>query len=71
MSIISISLPEEIVEELDNFSKKTGRGISEIVKEALSIYLWETKLKEIQKTLAPQAKELGIITEEDVFEVIS
>jgi predicted DNA-binding protein len=49
--ILSISLPENISEELDRFAKSTGRNKSDIVKESLSMFFWETKLKKVQKKL--------------------
>ncbi len=70
-TIISISLPEELAKELNNFAKKTGRNKSDIVKESLSLFLWEMKFKEFQKRLSPRAKKLGIVTEEDVYKNIS
>jgi metal-responsive CopG/Arc/MetJ family transcriptional regulator len=69
--ILSISLPENISEELDRFAKSTGRNKSDIVKESLSMFFWETKLKKVQKKLGMKAKKLGIISEEDVFKAIS
>ena len=70
-TVLSVSLPENISAELDNFSKKTGRNKSDIVKESLSLFLWDMKLKAVQKRLGPKAKELGIVSEEDVFKAIS
>lgn len=49
----------------------TGRNKSDIVKESLSMFLWEMKLKAVHKKLGPKAKKLGIVSEEDVFKTIS
>ena len=57
--------------ELDRLAKRTGRNKSDIVKESLSMFLWEMKLKAVQKRLGPKAKKLGIVSEEDVFKAIS
>lgn len=70
-TVLSISLPKEISKELNGFARKTGRNKSDIVKEALSLFLWEMKLKEVQKRLGARAKRAGIVTEEDVFREIS
>jgi metal-responsive CopG/Arc/MetJ family transcriptional regulator len=69
--ILSVSLPENISKELDRFSKSTGRNKSDIVKESLNMFFWETKLKKVQKKLGLKAKKLGIVSEEDVFKAIS
>jgi len=70
-TVVSISLPGEIAKELNNLAKKTGRNKSDIIKEALSLFLWETKLKDVQRRLGRRAKKIGIVTEEDVFREIS
>jgi predicted DNA-binding protein len=70
-TVLSVSLPENISEDLDKFAKSTGRNKSDIVKESLSLFLWEMKLKAVQRKLAPKAKKLGIVSEEDVFKAIS
>ena len=70
-SVLSISLPEKIAEELNAFASETGRNKSDVVKESLSIFLWENKFRKAQKMLLPRAKAAGIVTEEDVFREIS
>jgi predicted DNA-binding protein len=70
-TVLSVSLPEKMAEELDRLAGITGRNKSDIVKESLSLFLWEMKLKAVQKKLGPKAKKLGIVNEEDVFKAIS
>jgi predicted DNA-binding protein len=59
-TVLSVSLPENISEELDKFAKNTGRNKSDIVKESLSLFLWEMKLKAVQKKLAQKQKSLAL-----------
>jgi predicted DNA-binding protein len=70
-TVLSVSLPGKMAEELDRLASITGRNKSDIVKESLSLFLWEMKLKAVQKKLGPKAKKLGIVSEEDVFKAIS
>lgn len=70
-TVLSVSLPKKIAKELNAFSKETGRNKSDIVKESLSLYLWETKLHKAQMIFSSKAKSLGIITEDDMFREIS
>ncbi len=70
-SVLSVSLPEKIASELDEYAKNTGRNKSDIVKESVSIYLWEAKFRDIRKRLGIKAKKAGVVTEEDVFKVVS
>ena len=70
-SVLSISLPEKLAKELDAFAKETGRSKSDIVRESLSLYLWEARFKRLRKQIMPLAKKGGFINEEDVFEQVS
>lgn len=70
-TVLSVSLPEGVSEELEKFAKSTGRNKSDIVKESLRLYLWETKLRAVQRKLGPKAKKVGIVSEEDVFKIVS
>jgi predicted transcriptional regulator len=70
-TVLSVSLPDQMAAELDALAKATGRNKSDIVKESLSIFLWETRFKRIKGRLIKKAKSAGIVTEEDVFRVVS
>ncbi len=70
-AVLSVSLPEKLARELDAFAKETGRRKSDIVRESISLYLWETRFKRLKGELRPWAKKAGFLTEEDVFEKIS
>jgi len=70
-AVISISLPEKMASELDKAVKETGRTKSEIIKESLRLYLWEERFKKIRKGLSGKARKTGVITDEDVFKIIS
>ncbi|MBP6942297.1 MAG: ribbon-helix-helix protein, CopG family [Syntrophorhabdaceae bacterium] len=70
-SVLSVSLSKQMAEELDAFARATGRNKSDIVKESLSIFLWETRFSDIRKRLAKKAKAAKVITDEDVFKAIS
>ncbi len=70
-TVLSVSLPESMSEELDRLAKNTGRNKSDIVKESLGLFLWEMKLRAVQKKLGSKAKRLGMVSEEDVFKTIS
>ena len=70
-TVLSVSLSDKMAAELDALAKATGRNKSDIVKESLSIFLWETKFKQVKGRLVKKAKAAGIVTEEDVFKVVS
>jgi metal-responsive CopG/Arc/MetJ family transcriptional regulator len=70
-TVLSVSLPEQMAAELDAFAKATGRNKSDIVKESLGLFLWEARFKEVKRRLIKKAKAAKVITEEDVFRVVS
>lgn len=69
--VLSISLPDKIAEELNAFARETGRNKSDVIKESVSMFLWDAKFRKAQKMMFPRAKAAGILTEEDVFREIS
>lgn len=70
-AVLSVSLPEKLASDLEDYARKTGRNKSDIVKESISLYLWEARFQKIRKQLTIKAKKVGIVTEEDVYKAIS
>ena len=70
-SVLSVSLPEKLASDLEDYARKTGRNKSDIVKESVSLYLWEARFRKIRRQLSAKAKKAGIVTEEDVYKTIS
>jgi predicted transcriptional regulator len=70
-TVLSISLPEQISQKLNRFAKNTGRNKSDIVKESISLYLWESQFQQMKKQLSAKAKKAGIVTEDDLFKAVS
>jgi len=70
-AVLSISLPEKLAKELDALAKEIGRNKSDIVRESVSLYLWEARFKRLKKQLKSQAKKAGFLTEEDIFREMS
>jgi metal-responsive CopG/Arc/MetJ family transcriptional regulator len=70
-TVLSVSLPEKVAAELEAIAKEMGRNKSDIVKESLGLFLWETKFRNIRKKLSTKVKAAGVVTEEDVFKAVS
>ena len=70
-SVLKISLPEKMASELDQYARLTGRNKSDVVRESLAIYLWETRFQNARKRLAPKTKKAGPVTEDEVFKRVS
>lgn len=70
-SVLSVSLPAKMASELDAMARETGRNKSDIVKESLGEFLWEARFRRMKKRLSPEAKASGLVSDDDVFKVIS
>jgi predicted DNA-binding protein len=70
-TVLSVSLPEKISSELEEYAKSTGRSKSDIVKESIGLYLWESRFQKLKRRISRKAKQSGIVSEEDVFKAIS
>jgi len=70
-TVLSVSLPEKMAVELDAMARETGRNKSDIVKESLGEFLWESRFRRMKKSLTAKAKAAGFVTDEDVFKAIS
>lgn len=67
----NIVLPKELVKKIDAVAKKEYRNRSELIREAVRIYIsnlgqWDSIFKAGQKA----AKKLGITTEEQVNKIV-
>jgi predicted transcriptional regulator len=70
-STLSIRLDEDLEKLLANASKQTGRSRSDVAREALRRQLKLTQFETIRRRMMPFAEARGILTDEDVFPVIS
>lgn len=70
-SVLSISLPDKVARELDRFAKSQGRNKSDVVKESISIYLWESRFADMRKSLSARAKKKAVVTDDDIFKEVS
>ena len=66
---ITLSLPPEMVDKIEELMKKEGRTRSELFREALRRYMEEQEWKEITRYGRMRAKEKGI-TEDQVEDIV-
>ena len=69
--VIIITLPEKLQKELEIISKIEGKSKSEIIRDAISQYLAVKKFQQLRKKVLPFAEAEGLLTDEDIFELIS
>jgi metal-responsive CopG/Arc/MetJ family transcriptional regulator len=68
---ISISLPEELKDELDRVTESEGISRSDLVREAVREYLFARRFRALRQELMPYAEAQGVYTDEDVFRAVS
>lgn len=68
---LNIALPVDLVKKADLVAKKEYRNRSELIREALRIYLEDkAKWQEIVAYGKKQAKKMGIKSEQDVVRIV-
>ncbi len=68
---LTIRIQDELREELKKISKEESRPISDLVRESLRRYVAIRKFRGIRKKILPFAESQGILTDEDVYKLIS
>jgi metal-responsive CopG/Arc/MetJ family transcriptional regulator len=68
---ITIRLPKKIQEELEKVVRKEKTSKSEVIREAIARYLAVKRFQQLRKQVLPFAEAQGLLTDEDVFKVIS
>jgi hypothetical protein len=48
-------------------AESQGRKRSDVVRESISIYLWESRFEGARKSLGARAKKKGKVTDEDIL----
>jgi CopG family transcriptional regulator/antitoxin EndoAI len=69
---LNIALPEDLVKKADQLAKKEYRNRSELIREALRIYIdRKNAWAEIFEVGEKAAKRMGIKNEEEVNQIVS
>lgn len=71
MKTITIRIDNELEELLESSSIANKVSKSEIVRQALSKHLAVQKFRELRRKALPIAEAQGILTDEDVYNLIS
>lgn len=68
---VTIRLDPELEELLDSVCRETGRSRSEVVRDALRRQLTLQRFETARRLVIPFAEARGILTDEDVFKLVS
>ena len=71
MSTLTLRIPDDLKEQLEQLSRQQQRPASELVRESLRRYIVTEQLKAIRRTTVPLAEAQGFLTDEDIFKVVS
>jgi len=70
-NVIAVRIPEELQRKLRKVCQKNGISISELIREALKRMISIYHFRYLRKKSLPFAEAQGILTDEDVFKLIS
>ena len=68
---VTIRLDPKLQRELNRLSRQLGRSRSDLVRDALRRQLALVRFEQVRRQLLPLAEAKGILTDEDVFAIIS
>ena len=71
MTTLTIRLDEELEKALDRLARTTGRSKSELAREALKRHLAVARFRELRRRTLPFAEAQGLLTDEEIFKVVS
>lgn len=70
-STVTIRLDAKLQRDLDRLSRRLGRSRSELVRDAVRRQVALLRFEEARRELLPLAEAQGILTDEDVFRIVS
>jgi len=68
---LTIRIPDGLREDLQELSKTESKPVSDIVRESIFRYVAIRKFRKLRNQILPFAEAQGILTDEDVFNIIS
>ena len=68
---VTIRLDAKLQRDLDRLSRQLGRSRSDLVRDAVRRQIALLRFDEIRRTLLPLAEAQVILTDEDVFKIVS
>lgn len=71
-NVVSISLPDDLLNKVKKQTKKENATLSEVVKKALNEYLFKTEFANLRRKALTEAIKRGIrLTDEEIFKEVS
>ncbi len=64
---ITIRIPEDMRNNLQEISKSEGKPVSDLVRESLKKYISVYRYRKLRNKVLPFAEAQGILTDEDIY----
>lgn len=71
MSTLTIRLDPKLDKALGRIAKRTGKTKSEIARDALKRQVAIARFRELRSKILPFAEAQGLLTDEDIFKIVS
>jgi hypothetical protein len=68
---MAVRIPDDLRKELKEISRKEGIPVSDIVRESLKKYVLLYRYRKLREMVLPFAEAQGILTDDDVYKLIS
>ena len=68
---ITINLPAKMRSAIDDVTKEDGTSVDDVIREAITEYLFFRRLRSLRERMIAKAQSQGIYTDQDVFERVS
>ena len=68
---ITVTLPDDVMQALDDLSHKEGVSQGEVVRQAVRQHIFLRQFRSLRERMLATAKNQGIVTDQDVFDRVS
>ena len=68
---LTIRIPDKLRKDLQDISNAESKPVSDLVRESIARYVALRKFRKLRNLTLPFAEAQGLLTDEDVFRVIS
>ena len=66
---ITVTLPADVKQALDELSKKEGVSLDVVVGRAVKQHVFLRQFRSLRERMLAKAKSQGIVTDQDVFDI--
>ena len=71
MNTLTVRIPDELRADLQEISSRQSVPVSDLVRESIRRYVAIERFRALRRRTLPFAEAQGLLTDEDVFRVIS